>query len=133
MLKTGLSALFALLMCSQSLATPASYNSTTLKAAKSVDCIDKKVGGNAHCLTKEQHAQDHTEPRDSSPAQQSHESEFELEEKGEKELEDDKEEMNKDAKTSSLAIHSSIASGNSLAVTLCAGPIRDVPTPPPNC
>ena len=131
-LKTGLFALFTFLMCSQSFATPSGAHIPQSDVAVLLSCIGQETHQSLHCLTTQRHAQENTSPRDSAPAQHSHESEIELEEKGEKELEDDKEEMDRDGKASAFAFNSSLSGNNRLAVTFCAGPIRDVPTPPPN-
>ena len=125
--KIGLSVLFSLLLCWQSLVPlSAGYahasnarierhetiqSDTISQSTLCADAYGKKSGSN-----------------ESVPAQPSHESEGELEEKSEKELEDDNEELDNVLDTFQVLrakyYQSSIIVGK--------GTVSDVPTPPPN-
>ena len=123
----GLSCSFALLLCAQSFAAPPSHAFDADTAL--MDCQNEQ-DGNVSLPSDKAHRTQTSENAASS--QHSSESEKELEEKGEKELEDDKEEMDRGSKAASFAFNYTVT-GNNPAITFRAGPIRDVPTPPPNC
>jgi hypothetical protein len=130
--KTGLSFLFTLLLCTQSFATP--WNSWTAKA-ELPHCDDieaNEATTEASCLQNKPNSTKEATQHPNTPAQHSHESENELEEKGEKELEDDKEEMDKNSRSFALSVTLIKASFNEAIKKYTVGPALAVPTPPPN-
>ena len=127
-IRAGLSCLFTLLLCAQSFAAPSSHSFNADDAL--INCQNDQ---DESCVTAERQGSQKTENENAASSQHSSESEKELEEKGEKELEDDKEEMDRGSKAAAFAFNYTVTGNNHLAVTFRAGPIRDVPTPPPNC
>ena len=126
--KIGLSVLFSLLLCWQSLVPlSAGYAHASSARIERHETIQSETQ-NRSTLCADTYGQKSESSESSAPAQPSHESESELEEKSEKELEDDNEEL-----ANVLgAFHVLRAKYYQSSVSVGKGTVSDVPTPPPN-
>ena len=120
--------MFALLLCSQSFSNGNNLGAVNHESVK--NCVQAQ---DAICIDADVPSQSHSKSKNEAPAQHSQDKDLELEEKGEKEVEDDKEEMNSSSNTEVFSLNCTVTATNRLAVTYCAGPTREVPTPPSNC
>jgi hypothetical protein len=116
----------------QSFAASSSSFHSCLNEASLLPCHQEDIGLHGDCITAPQDAPKESTNHHSTPAQHPHETEVELEEKGEKEVEDDKEEMDRSAKSLCEACLQTHAGNHLLDVSYFAAPIQAVPTPPPN-
>jgi hypothetical protein len=131
-LKTSFLYLFAFLLCTQSFAASSSSFHSCLNDVSLLPCHQEDIGLYGDCITAPHDAPKESRNHHSTPAQHPHETEVELEEKGEKEVEDDKEEMDRSAKSLTEAYLQTQIGKYLLTVSCLIAPIRAVPTPPPN-
>ena len=125
--KIGLSVLFSLLLCWQSL-VPLSVGYAHASNSR-IERHETIQSDTLHQTTLfAGNDEKKSDSSDSVPTQPSHESESELEEKSEKELEDDNEELDNALDTFQVLRAKYYQSSDMVG----KGAISDVPTPPPN-
>lgn len=125
-LKTWLAALATFLFCCQSYALSAG-SVQTLTADPNLTTVSERLWAASGTAEREGPV---NEP--SHPGSNEAESESELEENGEKEIEDDKEEMDRNGNGSEPTWKQTAPGLNSSTDGYTAGPTLPVPTPPPD-